>query len=52
MKMGFDGCIKLEFHGAKVTYGAGLLGHRDQREHQGRRRCSLLQWSRNCRTMD
>ena len=29
MKLGFDGGIKLEFHGPKVTYGSGLLPYRD-----------------------
>ena len=29
MKMGFDGGIKLEFHGAKVTSDGGLLAYRD-----------------------
>ncbi|MFH1892478.1 MAG: transposase [Candidatus Zixiibacteriota bacterium] len=29
MKMGFDGGIKLEFHGAKVTSDGGLLACRD-----------------------
>ena len=29
MKMGFDGGIKLEFHGAKVTSDSGLLAYRD-----------------------
>ena len=29
MKMGFDGSIKLEFHGTKVTSNSGLLVHRD-----------------------
>ena len=29
MKMGFDGGIKLEFHGAKVTSDVGLLAYRD-----------------------
>ena len=29
MKMGFDGRIKLEFHGAKVTSDGGLLVYRD-----------------------
>jgi len=27
--MGFDGSIKLEFHGTKVTSNGGLLAHRD-----------------------
>jgi len=27
--MGFDGSIKLEFHGTKVTSNSGLLAHRD-----------------------
>ena len=29
MKVGFDGGIKLEFHGAKVTSDGGLLASRD-----------------------
>jgi len=29
MKMGFDGSIKLEFHGTKVTSNGGLLAYRD-----------------------
>ena len=29
MKMGFDGSIKLEFHGTKVTSNGGLLAHSD-----------------------
>ena len=29
MKVGFDGKIKLEFHGAKVTSNGGLLAYRD-----------------------
>ena len=29
MKAGFDGGIKLEFHGAKVTSDGGLLAYRD-----------------------
>ena len=29
MKIGFDGGIKLEFHGAKVTSNGGLLTFRD-----------------------
>ena len=30
MKVGFDGGIKLEFHGAKVTSNEGLLAYRDR----------------------
>ena len=29
MKVGFDGGIKLEFQGAKVTSDGGLLAYRD-----------------------
>ena len=29
MKVGFDGGIKLEFNGAKVSSNSGLLEHRD-----------------------
>jgi len=29
MKVGFNGGIKLEFHGAKVTSDGGLLAYRD-----------------------
>ena len=29
MKIGFDGGIRLEFHGAKVTSDGGLLAYRD-----------------------
>ncbi|MFC1692850.1 hypothetical protein ACFL1R_05045 [Candidatus Latescibacterota bacterium] len=29
MKVGFDGGIKLEFHGAKVTSNGGLIAYRD-----------------------
>ena len=29
MKVGFDGGIKLEFHGAKVSSNGGLLAYRD-----------------------
>ena len=29
MKLGFDGVIKIEFHGAKVTSDGGLLAYRD-----------------------
>ena len=29
MKVGFDGGIRLEFHGAKVTSDSGLLAYRD-----------------------
>ena len=29
MKVGFDGGIKLEFHGAKATSSKELIAHRD-----------------------
>ena len=29
MKVGFDGGIKLEFHGAKLSSNGGLLAYRD-----------------------
>jgi len=29
MKVGFDGGIRLEFHGAKVSSDGGLLAYRD-----------------------
>ncbi len=35
MKVGFDGGIKLEFHGAKVTSDGGLLAYRDLEDALG-----------------
>ncbi|MFC1693730.1 hypothetical protein ACFL1R_09520 [Candidatus Latescibacterota bacterium] len=29
MRVGFDGGIKLEFHGAKFTYDGDILAYRD-----------------------
>ena len=44
MKVGFDGEIKHEFHGAKVSSNGGLLAYRDHHEREARRRCTFLRW--------
>jgi len=35
MKVGFDGGINIEFHGAKVTSDGGLLAYRDLNDALG-----------------
>jgi len=35
MELGFDGGIRLEFHGAKVTSDGGLLAYRDLEDALG-----------------
>ena len=35
LKVGFDGILRFEFHGAKVTSDAGLLTYRDLDEALG-----------------
>ena len=46
MKLGFDGGIKLEFHGAKVTSDGGLLAYRDFDNAHWIIRFRLCQFSR------
>ena len=52
MKICFDGSIKLEFHGSKVTSDGGFLAYCDQYERWAKRCGSFLQWPRHCRTVD
>jgi len=52
MKVGFDGGIRLEFYGAKLSSNGGLLAYRYHHECKTGRSCTFLQWPRNGRAVD